>query len=93
VGSLLELGHVLSDGGSTDTSVAVDVEVVSESDDDLLDLLGELSGWGEDQSLGLLDRGVDLGKVSICHATILPECLLTRCRIETEKVAVFPVPD
>jgi len=59
VGSLLELGHVLSDGGSTDTSVAVDIEVVSESDDDLLNLLGELSSWGEDQSLGLLDRGVN----------------------------------
>jgi hypothetical protein len=41
--------------------VTVDVEVISQSDDDLLDLLGELSGRGEDQSLGLFLGGVDLG--------------------------------
>ena len=29
VGAVVELGHVLSDGGTTDTSVTVDVEVVS----------------------------------------------------------------
>lgn len=60
VGAVVELGHVLSDGGSTDTSVAVDVEVVAEGDHDLLDLLGELSGGGENERLGLLDRGVNL---------------------------------
>ena len=28
--------------------------------DDPLDLLGELPGWGEDESLGLLHAGVDI---------------------------------
>jgi len=60
VGAVVELGHVLSDGGTTNTGVAVDVQVVSEGNDDLLDLLSELTGGGEDESLGLLDRGVDL---------------------------------
>lgn len=60
MGALGELGHVLSDEGATDTGVALDVEVVTESDDDLLDLLGKLSGRGEDKSLGLLLGGVDL---------------------------------
>jgi len=55
-----ELGHILSDGGSTDTSVTVDVEVVSKGDNDLLDLLSKLSGRGEDKGLGLLDGGVNL---------------------------------
>ena len=58
--SLSELGHVLSDVDSSDTGVAVDGHVVSEGDDDLLDLLGELSGRSKDQSLGRLDGGVDL---------------------------------
>jgi hypothetical protein len=63
VGAVVELGHVLSDGGTTDTSVAVDVQVVSKGDNDLLDLLSELTGGSKDQSLGLLDRGVDLKSV------------------------------
>lgn len=58
--TVVELRNVLSDGGTTDTSVAVNVQVVTESNDDLLDLLGELSGGGKDKSLGLLDRSVDL---------------------------------
>lgn len=61
MGSLSELGHVLSDVDSSDAGVAVDRHVVSKGDDDLLDLLGELSGGREDESLGRLDRGVDLG--------------------------------
>jgi hypothetical protein len=63
VRALVEAGHVLADGGTTDTGVAVDVEVVAEGDDDLLDLLGELTSGGEDERLGLLDRGVDLNGV------------------------------
>jgi hypothetical protein len=40
--------------------VAVDVHVVSQSDDDLLDLLGELTGRGENESLRLAEGHVDL---------------------------------
>lgn len=60
VRSLSELGHVLSDVDSSDTGVTVDRHVVSEGDDDLLDLLGELSSRSKNQSLGRLDGGVDL---------------------------------
>jgi hypothetical protein len=60
LGALVELGNVLTDGGTTDTSVAVDVKVVTKSDNDLLDLLSELTGGGQDKSLGLLDVRVDL---------------------------------
>lgn len=93
MGALVELGNVLSNGGTTDTGVAVDVEVVTEGDDDLLDLLGELTGGGEDKSLGLLDGGVDL---SVSPRVLVDGARwrrLTRWRIEMEKVAVFPVPD
>lgn len=60
MGALSELGHVLTDVDTTDAGVAVNGHVVSEGDDDLLDLLGKLAGGGEDDSLGGLDRGVDL---------------------------------
>lgn len=60
VGALSELGNVLTDSGTTNTCVAVDVEVVTKGNNDLLDLLGELTGGSKDESLGLLDRGVDL---------------------------------
>ena len=63
VGSLVELGDVLSDGGSSDTCVAVNVEVVSEGDDDLLDLLSEFSSGSNNQRLSLLDSRVDLPEV------------------------------
>jgi hypothetical protein len=59
VDTLLELGHSLANGSSTDGSEALDVHVVSEGDENLLDLLGELTGGGEDESLGLLDGNVD----------------------------------
>lgn len=60
VRTLVKPGDVLSDGGTTDTSVAVDVEVVTESDNDLLNLLSKLSGGSKDKSLSLLNSGVDL---------------------------------
>jgi len=34
--------------------------MLSKSLDDSLDLLGEFPGWGEDESLGLLDAGIDV---------------------------------
>lgn len=60
VDTLLELGHVLTDVGTTDTCVAFDVHVVTEGDDDLLDLLRELTSGSKNQSLGPPDSGVNL---------------------------------
>ena len=57
--ALLELGHVLTDVSAADASVALDVHVVAEGDDDLLDLLRELAGRGKDQRLSALDIRVD----------------------------------
>ena len=58
--ALLQLGHVLTDIGPTDTGVAFDVHVVTESNDDLLNLLSELTGRCEDECLGSFDRHVEL---------------------------------
>ena len=59
--ALLQLPHILPDTGSSDTSVALGSHVVSEGHDDLLDLLGQLPGGGQDQSLknykGFRDSG------------------------------------
>ena len=57
--TFLELGHGLTNRGSTDGGETLNVHVVSEGDDDLLDLLGEFTGRGEDESLGLLEGDVD----------------------------------
>jgi hypothetical protein len=40
--------------------VALDVHEVANSDDNLLDLLSQFTGGGEDQGLALLDVGVEL---------------------------------
>lgn len=60
LGAVLEGLHVLTDAGTTNTGVALNVHEVANSDNDLLDLLGQLTGGGKDQSLALLDGGVDL---------------------------------
>lgn len=52
--------HVLTDVGTTDTGVAVEGHEVTDGNNDLLDLLGQLTGGGEDKSLASLDLGVDL---------------------------------
>lgn len=59
LGALIELGHVLTNVGTTDAGVAVDLHVVAECDDDLLDLLGELTSGGKDERLDGLDARVD----------------------------------
>jgi len=53
VNARAELGDVIADPGSSDASVALRVEVVSESNDDLLNLLGELTSGSEDESLAV----------------------------------------
>jgi len=60
----LEGADVVTDGGSSNASVDSDGHVVAEGNDDLLDLLGELAGGGEDEGLALLQGDVKLGKGS-----------------------------
>jgi hypothetical protein len=60
LGAVLEGLHVVTDAGATNAGVALDVHEVTDGDDDLLDLLGQLAGGGEDKSLAGLDRRVDL---------------------------------
>lgn len=55
----LEGGHALTDRGTTDGSVAVNAEVVTQSEDDLLDLLSKLTGRSKHKSLALLASVVD----------------------------------
>ena len=56
----LEDALVLADAGPADAGVDLDAEVVTECPHDLLDLLGELSGWSEDEGLALDDGEVQL---------------------------------
>lgn len=60
VRTILESLHVITNAGTTNAGVALNVHEVSDSNDDLLDLLSQLTGWGKDQSLALLDGGVEL---------------------------------
>ena len=60
VDTLLQLAHILTDVGSTDAGVTFYVHVVSESDDDLLNLLSKLTGRCEDEGLGAFNRKVEL---------------------------------
>lgn len=60
LGAILEGLHVVTDAGTANAGVALDVHEVTNGDNDLLDLLSELTGGGEDQRLAGLDIGVDL---------------------------------
>ena len=60
LGAVLEGLHVVTDAGTTDAGVALDVHEVTDGDNDLLDLLSELAGGGENERLAGLDVGVDL---------------------------------
>ena len=57
--TVVELLDVLSDRRSSDARVALDVHVVTQREDDALDLGGELSGRREHERLGVADGGVD----------------------------------
>jgi len=56
----LESLHVITDAGTTNAGVALDVHEVTDGNNNLLDLLGQFTSWGKDQSLALLDVGVKL---------------------------------
>jgi len=58
--TLLELRHVLADISAADAGVALDVHVVTESDDDFLDLLSQLASGRENEGLSALDGQVYL---------------------------------
>lgn len=60
VGAVLEGLHVLTNTGTTNAGVALNVHEVANSDDDLLDLLRQLAGRGENEGLALLEARVDL---------------------------------
>ena len=60
LGTLTEGSHVLSDVGTTDTGVAFNAHEVTNGNNDLLDLLGQLTGRSKDQSLASLQVGVNL---------------------------------
>ena len=60
LGTLTEGSHVLTDVGTTNTGVAIDFHEVTNGNNDLLDLLGQLTGGSKDQSLAGLNIGVDL---------------------------------
>lgn len=60
LGSIGESLLIVTDAGTSDTGVALDVHKVTDGDDDLLDLLGQLASGSENQSLALLDVGIDL---------------------------------
>jgi hypothetical protein len=60
LGAVLESLHVIANAGATNAGVALDVHEVTNGDDDLLDLLGQLTGGSKNESLAGLDGGVDL---------------------------------
>jgi hypothetical protein len=60
LGAVLEGLHVLTNAGATNAGVALNVHEITNGDNDLLDLLGQLTGGSEDQSLAGLQAGVDL---------------------------------
>jgi hypothetical protein len=60
LGTVLEGLHVVADAGAANAGVALDLHEVADGDNDLLDLLGKLTGGSKDQGLAGLDAGVDL---------------------------------
>jgi hypothetical protein len=57
--AILEGLHVITNAGAANAGVALNIHEVTNSNDDLLNLLGQLAGWGEDESLAGLERGID----------------------------------
>lgn len=51
---------ILTNAGTTDTGVADNVQGVTKTNDDLLDLTGQLTGGSKDKGLGLLDAQVNV---------------------------------
>ena len=64
VDARLEVADVVADRGTSDAGVDLEVQVVTERDDDLLNLLGELTGGSKDEGLALAKLRVKLGEGS-----------------------------
>jgi hypothetical protein len=64
VDTLLEGTDIVTDSGSSDTGVNLDVHVVTESQDDLLDLARQLTGRSQDKSLAFLNFLVHEGEAT-----------------------------
>lgn len=62
LGAVLQSLHVVTNAGTANAGVALNVHEVTDGNNDLLNLLSKLTGGGEDQSLALLQAGVDLLK-------------------------------
>ena len=62
LGTILQSLHVLTNVGTTDAGVALNVHEVTDGNDDFLDLLSKFSGRGKNESLAGLEVGVDLLK-------------------------------
>ena len=60
--AVLEGLHVITNAGATNAGVAFDVHEVANGDNNLLNLLGKLTGGSKDQGLACLDSRVDLLK-------------------------------
>mmetsp|Transcript_39530 Transcript_39530/g.86102 ORF Transcript_39530/g.86102 Transcript_39530/m.86102 type:complete len:348 (+) Transcript_39530:319-1362(+) len=60
VHTALESALILAHAGATNAGVALHLEVVAQSAHDLLDLLRQLTGGGQDESLALHDSVVEL---------------------------------
>jgi hypothetical protein len=56
--------NVITDSGTTNTGMDLDVHVVTEGDNYFLNLLGKLTGGGEDKRLALTKLRVELSKGS-----------------------------
>jgi hypothetical protein len=60
--TLLQTRHILTHICATNASMASNFEEVTESDNDLLDLLGQFTGWGQNQGLRHMLFSVNLLK-------------------------------
>jgi len=60
VDTRFELPHVFTDKGAADAGHALNLHVVAEGNHNLLDLLRQLTGWGEEKSLALPVLDVEL---------------------------------
>jgi hypothetical protein len=62
VDTSLEGTDVVTDGGTSDTGVNLKFHVVSEGDDNLLNLLSQLTSGSKDERLTFTELGVKLGE-------------------------------
>lgn len=60
VGTLLKSLHVVTNVGTTNAGVALNVHEVTDGDDNLLNLLSQLTGGSKDEGLASLHIGVEL---------------------------------